>query len=152
MICQGAGGGYGDVLEREPELVMKDVEENLLSARLAREICFVVFDEATLVVDEAATCASRAAEREARKARGVPFDTFCARWVKPEPDPALPYLGAWGANDGPVIANPPGGVRVVMAADAVQGVMISNPKDRRIAELEAEVAALRDKLNTASMP
>ncbi|MBI4696784.1 MAG: hydantoinase B/oxoprolinase family protein [Gammaproteobacteria bacterium] len=146
MICQGAGGGYGDVLEREPELVMKDVEENLLSARLAREICCVVFDEETLVVDDAATRAARHAEREARKLRGVPFDAFCAQWVKPAPDPSLPYLGAWGANDGPVIANPPGGVRVVMESDAVQGVMISNPKDRRIAELEAEVAALRTKL------
>ena len=80
---------------------------------------------------------------------GVPFDEFCAAWVKSEPDPALPYLGAWGANDGPVIANPPGGVRVVMPSDAVEGVMLSNPKDRRIAELEAEVAALKAKLAAA---
>lgn len=149
MICQGAGGGYGDVLERDPELVMKDIEEGLLSPRLAREIYFVVFDAETLVVDAAATAACRAREREARKARGRPFDDFCASWVKPAPDGALPYLGAWGANDGPIIANPPGGPRLVMAADAVEGVMISNPKDRRIAELEAEVASLAQRLAAA---
>ncbi|HBI04742.1 MAG TPA: acetone carboxylase subunit alpha, partial [Paenibacillaceae bacterium] len=31
IITQGAGGGYGDVLDRDPELVIKDVEENLIS-------------------------------------------------------------------------------------------------------------------------
>ncbi|HWY23609.1 MAG TPA: hydantoinase B/oxoprolinase family protein, partial [Nevskia sp.] len=34
MICQGSGGGYGDVLERDPELVMKDLREDLMSHNL----------------------------------------------------------------------------------------------------------------------
>ncbi|MBI4693639.1 MAG: hydantoinase B/oxoprolinase family protein [Gammaproteobacteria bacterium] len=146
MICQGSGGGYGDVLERDPGLVMQDVEEGLLSPRLAREIYFVAFDEQTLVADNAATSAARAVEREARKQRGVPFDAFCAAWVKPGPDPALPYLGAWGPNDGPIIATPPGGPRSVMPPDDVKGIFVSNPKDRRIAELEARVAALEKEM------
>ncbi len=145
MICQGAGGGYGDVLERHPELVMKDLAEQLISPGVARGIYFVVFDEQTGVVDGPATQAARAAEREARKRRGIPYDRFCADWVKDAPDPALPYFGSWGANDGPIIASPPGGERVTMPADAVRGVMLSNPKDRRIAELEARVAALESK-------
>ncbi len=143
MICQGAGGGYGDVLERDPALVMKDIEEKLLSPDLAREIYHVEFERDTLVVNEDATRAARARERAVRKARGVPFDEFCAGWVKSEPDPALPYLGSWGDNEGPILARPPGGKPVVMAPDVVTGITLSNPKDRRIAELEAEVAALR---------
>ena len=29
MICQGTGGGYGDVLERDPEAVMADIEAGI---------------------------------------------------------------------------------------------------------------------------
>src|SRR5260370_38823115 len=55
MICQGAGGGYGDVLERDPEAVMADVEAGYLSSEAAREIYFVVPAPATLGVDPAGT-------------------------------------------------------------------------------------------------
>ncbi len=142
MICQGAGGGYGDVLERDPAMVVKDVEENLMSAELAQEIYCVVFDPETLVLDEAGTEKARAAEREARKARGRPFDDFCAEWVKDEPAPELPYMGSWGDDSDEVIASPPGEPRYRMKASEMTGIMLSNPKDRRIKELEAEVARL----------
>ena len=79
-------------------------------------------------------------------------NAFCAAWVKPEPDPALPFFGAWGDNQGPILARPPGGPAVVMPADAVQGVMISNPKDRRIAELEAENERLRADVTPEGQP
>jgi acetone carboxylase alpha subunit len=150
MICQGAGGGYGDVLEREPALVMQDIEDAILTPAMAREVYAVVFDEHTRLVDEAATAARRAELRQARIARGRPFDEFCAAWVKPAPDPALPFFGAWGDNAGPILANAPGAAPIVMAPDAVQGVMLGNPKDRRIAELEAEVATLRARLATVA--
>jgi hydantoinase/oxoprolinase-like protein len=35
LICQGTGGGYGDVLERDPEAVMADVEAGYLSSEAA---------------------------------------------------------------------------------------------------------------------
>jgi hypothetical protein len=38
MICQGSGGGYGDVLERDPEAVMVDLEADYISHPTAREI------------------------------------------------------------------------------------------------------------------
>lgn len=144
MICQGAGGGYGDVLERDPHLVLKDVEENLLSAEIAREIYCVVLDSETLILDEAATEAARTAERAARIARAIPFDDFCSEWVKDEPAAELPYMGSWGDGVDEVIASPPGAPRYRMKASEMTGIMISNPKDRRIADLEAEVAALKD--------
>ncbi len=123
-------------------MVVKDVEENLMSAELAQEIYCVVFDPETLVLDEAGTEKARAAEREARKARGRPFDDFCAEWVKDEPAPELPYMGSWGDDSDEVIASPPGEPRYRMKASEMTGIMLSNPKDRRIKELEAEVARL----------
>lgn len=142
MICQGAGGGYGDVLDRDPRSVIKDVEEGLVSPQLATDIYKVVFDENNLALDENATHSARDVERQARKARGIPFDTFVANWVKDEPPAELPYFGSWN-DDSLLYATPPGGQRVVMKASELRGVMISNPKDRRIAALEAQVEALK---------
>jgi len=143
MICQGAGGGYGDVLERDPWLVVKDVEEQLLSADIAREIYGVVLDPETLILDVTATEAERDAQRKARLQRGRPFDKFCDEWVRPEPAPELPYMGSWGDDTEEVIATPPGQARYRMKGSEMSGIMMSNPKDRRIGELEAEVAALK---------
>ena len=63
MICQGSGGGYGDVLDRDPESVLADVAAGYLSPETAREIYFVVYDEGNLAVDAEATTAARDAER-----------------------------------------------------------------------------------------
>lgn len=141
MICQGSGGGYGDVLERDPQLVMKDIEEDLLSPALARELYFVVFDEQSLIVDPQATAAARDAERAARKARGRPYAEFVADWCTAEPPQDLPYYGSW--DDPTVIWAGQGASRRQVRAEALAGIMMPNPKDLRIAELEAEVAALR---------
>jgi len=145
MICQGAGGGYGDVLERDPAMVMQDVEEKLMTPELAREIYHVEFDSDNLVVDAEATVAARAAERARRQARGVPFREFVTRWVKPEPAAELPYFGSWD-DPGTIIASPPDAPRYTMPAAGQRGVMLSNPKDRTITALRDEVAALRVRL------
>jgi hypothetical protein len=141
MICQGSGGGYGDVLERDPALVMKDLAEDLMSHENAREIYKVVYDELTLVVDEAGTRKVRDAYRQERIARGKPFDDFCRDWVSPEPPADVPYFGSW-ENPREIYATSAGG-RIKLAADKLQGVFMLNPKDVRIAELEAQVAALK---------
>ena len=141
MICQGSGGGYGDVLERDPALVMKDLAEDLMSHENARDIYRVVYDEASLVVDEAATALLRAAARRERIARGRPFDEFCGDWVTAAPPPGLPYFGSW--DDPKTIYATSGGRRITMPADQLQGVFMPNPKDLRIAELERELAQLK---------
>ena len=72
LVFRTAGaGGWGDPLEREPELVLRDVLRDLVSPDVAHSDYGVVVDGT--VVDAAAT----AAERERlRKARGPvqPFD------------------------------------------------------------------------------
>ncbi len=141
MMCQGTGSGYGDVLLREPRAVMQDIEEDLLSHDTARDIYKVVFDGKTLIVDEAATTDLRQAERQARLQRGKPFDEFVAQFVTAEPPAHLPYYGSW--DDPTVIYGTSNGQRIKMPSDNIQSMFMPNPKDVRIAELEAEVAALK---------
>jgi acetone carboxylase, alpha subunit len=143
MICQGSGGGYGDVLERDPELVMKDLAEDLISHESAQAIYHVVYDETTLIVDEEATRLARQRCRQQRLARGKPFDEFCRDWVTEEPPADVPYYGSWADSRKIYATN--AGQRVVMDADRLQGVFMPNPKDVRIAQLEAELAALKDR-------
>jgi acetone carboxylase alpha subunit len=140
MICQGSGGGYGDVLERDPSLVMKDLAEELMSHENARDIYQVVYDERSLVVDAEATERRRAEYRQARIRRAKPFDAFVKEWVTPEPPASLPYLGSW--NDPAKIYGSSAGQRVLMDGDKLQGVFMLNPKDLRIAELEAQLKRL----------
>lgn len=96
MVTQGAGGGYGDVLERDPKLVIKDLEDGLISDYVARNIYHVVYHPDTLALDEEATRKKREQEREARKRRGVPFKEFLEKWVTSEPPVEIPWYGSWG--------------------------------------------------------
>ncbi|HUK42529.1 MAG TPA: hydantoinase B/oxoprolinase family protein, partial [Candidatus Acidoferrales bacterium] len=50
-----SGGGYGDPLERDPQLVLEDVIEGLVSEQAAREIYGVIFDHDNETVDLAGT-------------------------------------------------------------------------------------------------
>ena len=54
-----SGGGYGDPLERDPQLVQKDVGNRLVSMDAARDIYGVVLSEIDGCVDAAATLALR---------------------------------------------------------------------------------------------
>jgi N-methylhydantoinase B len=59
---QAGGGGWGDPLERDPELVARDVGNDKVSLRSAREDYGVVLDPDTFAVDpEATACARQAA-------------------------------------------------------------------------------------------
>lgn len=145
MICQGAGGGYGDVLDRDPAMVMKDVEEELISHEVARDIYKVEFNSTNLVLDMEQTGHLRKSERQARIARGIPYDEFVANWVTDGPSEDVPYMGSWGDDNDTIVVTPPGETRYTMPAGS-SGVMISNPKDRRIAALQAEVDALKQRL------
>jgi N-methylhydantoinase B len=55
----GGGAGVGEPAEREPEKVQRDVRNGFITPERAREAFKVVFDPATLAVDEAATRALR---------------------------------------------------------------------------------------------
>ena len=66
-IYTGGGGGWGDPLEREPNLVLDDVKDAFVSTEAALERYGVVIDPVTLEVDVSGTESKR---NDIRKVRG----------------------------------------------------------------------------------
>lgn len=68
MVFNGGGGGVGDPLEREPELVRRDVMWRFVSKDTARNIYGVVFkDEEAFEIDYEATREMREELKRGRK-------------------------------------------------------------------------------------
>ncbi len=139
MITQGGGGGYGDVLERDPQLIAKDWQDSIVSRDAIENLYCVVMDYTTGAVDVEATRQARAAARKARLARGKPYHEFVKTWTTELPPADLPYYGSWA--DKKVLHR--GTPTDTCPADAIQPVMLPNPKDVEIAKLKAEIAALK---------
>ena len=69
------GGGWGDLLERDPQRVLRDVRNEIVSAAAAERDYGVVVDPERWAVDEAATGKLRIARRADRIAHALPFVT-----------------------------------------------------------------------------
>jgi N-methylhydantoinase B len=65
IIRTGAGGGWGDPMDRDPQLVLDDVRSGFVSLEGALRDYGVVIDKGMRAVDAAATQAARAARRQA---------------------------------------------------------------------------------------
>ena len=141
MMSQGAGGGYGDVLERDPERVMKDIEEGIASLETARDLYKVVFDAHSLVVDQAATDSARAKEREDRLSRGLDWDEFIERHVTAEPPAHVPFFGAWNGSE-ELYAGQFG----KFLPGQVPPLMFQDPVEVENAKLKAEIVELRSQV------
>ncbi|WP_018990693.1 hydantoinase B/oxoprolinase family protein [Aromatoleum toluclasticum] len=144
MICQGGGGGYGDVLERDPELVMQDLREDLISDEVAENLFKVVYDKAIRRVDVDATKMARDTERRARIARGTPYKEFVKTWNKPTPPEHIPYYGSWG-DDGVIYAGA-GPTRITMTSETMKPVFLPDPREQKIAAMQARIAELEAKV------
>ncbi|OUY06878.1 hydantoinase B/oxoprolinase family protein [Acinetobacter populi] len=136
MISQGAGAGYGDLLERDPEAVVKDIRENLISHAVAEHVYKLKIDPDTLVVDVKATELLRAQERKDRLKRGKPFNEFVKEWTTSQPPVYLPYFGAWGDDLDTLYMGAPDKTR---KANEYRPNYMPNPKDVRIAALEVAI-------------
>src|SRR5690606_11995005 len=74
----GDGGGYGDSLDRDPELVARDVREGRTSARAARdEYCVALTEDGE--VDAEGTERLRAERRRERLAEALPAEEYKRR-------------------------------------------------------------------------
>jgi N-methylhydantoinase B/oxoprolinase/acetone carboxylase alpha subunit len=62
-----SGGGYGDPLERDPQSVLEDVIEGLVSEGAAREVYGVVLDQKREAVDWLETKTLRASLQERKE-------------------------------------------------------------------------------------
>jgi len=78
-----SGGGYGDVLERDPALVKADLDKEVLSLAIAERVFRVAarYDEDTdeYLVDPARTNELRAETRRLRKRRAQPVTEWYAK-------------------------------------------------------------------------
>ncbi len=100
------GGGYGDVLRRDPARVIADVKAGLVSNWTAENIYCVRYDPATFVVDIEATERARTDERKRRLQRGKRWDDFMKEWSMLKPSPqALAHFGSWpdGVRETPLM-------------------------------------------------
>jgi N-methylhydantoinase B/oxoprolinase/acetone carboxylase alpha subunit len=92
----GGGGGYADPIERDPSLVMQDLESGVISHWTAKNVYKVAYDEQRLAVDQEKTESLREQERMDRKTRGVRFKQFERKWLKKKPsDETLEFYGTW---------------------------------------------------------
>jgi len=98
MLCifNGGGGGYGDVLERDPDMVIDDLRKEIISHRTAAAVYRIAYYPETLEVDYAKTNELREKEREDRKARGMKWEDFEKEWSQLRPSgEAMDYYGSW---------------------------------------------------------
>lgn len=94
-LTQGAGGGLGDPIERDPEAVLEDVEDDIISDWVVENIYRVAYDGAQMAVDEEQTEKLRSEERERRLDEGIPFDEFVDEWQTETPPDQIPFFGSW---------------------------------------------------------
>lgn len=97
VIHMNAGGaGYGDPLFRDPDRVIEDLKNEIISDWTAINIYKVVFDPETLTVDYGGTEEERQKERTNRKRRAQSYDAFERDWLKKRPsEEALTAFGTW---------------------------------------------------------
>ncbi len=149
MIAQGSGGGYGDVLERDPESVVTDLQLDRISAQVATNMYAVVWNPETFVVDVEGTKAARDEARKNRIARGKPFKEFVKEFVTEEPPADLLYYGSWGQeNDEEVFATHWGGqkpARVKAKLADIPLIMIPDRRVLKIEKLDQRVRELEEK-------
>ena len=66
-LISGGGGGWGDPLDRDPEWVLRDVCDDVISVEAARDTYGVVLDVSSTDVNVRQTEDRRSALREARR-------------------------------------------------------------------------------------
>ena len=71
LAFSAGGAGYGDSLERDPQLVAEDVRRGFISASAAETVYHVALEPTNEEVDMEATRRMRAVERQARLQRGT---------------------------------------------------------------------------------
>jgi acetophenone carboxylase len=94
--CSHGGVGYGDVLERDPQQVIRDLREEIISEWVVRNVYRVVYDPVTLHVQEDETQERRSHARKERIKKGMNYRNFVKGWGRRKPpEDILKYYGKW---------------------------------------------------------
>ena len=84
------GGGLGDPLERDPSLVVKDLENGLTTLRAAGEVYGIIIDPESYEVDYEKTEQKREEIRGRRLKEGVPARQYVWQMIKKRENRELP--------------------------------------------------------------
>jgi acetophenone carboxylase len=83
-------------LERDPEAVVADLRDGMVTPWAARNIYRVAYDDETLRLDREKTRELREEARARRKQRGKPYGEFEKEWLKLRPkDEVIKYYGTY---------------------------------------------------------
>lgn len=86
----GGGGGLGDPIERDPELIVKDVINKMATLEIAQKAYSVAINPETLEIDRQKTTQLRAERRKERLQRGIPGADYLGQLVKAREERRLP--------------------------------------------------------------
>jgi hypothetical protein len=128
--------------------VVRDVELNRISDKVAREIFAVAYDPKSFVLDVAGTEELRSQARTARLERGKPYAEFVKEFVTSEPPKELRYYGSWGDDTDKLTATVfdiDGPKRVAVPVSQMPIILLPDRRDLKVAELEARVRELEEK-------
>jgi acetophenone carboxylase len=93
-VSVGGGGGYGDVLERDPEMIMNDLRNGMVTHEAVQDLYKVAYNRESLLVDKEETEELRQTARKERLRKAKPFSEFEKEWLKLRPsEEALLYYG-----------------------------------------------------------
>ena len=96
MGSAAGGYGYGDVLERDPQAVVDDIRNEIVSDWSASHVYHVAYDAGTWTADMVETTRLRKAEREDRLRRSKRFYEFEQEWLKRKPpEEQMANYGSW---------------------------------------------------------
>jgi acetophenone carboxylase len=92
-----SGAGFGDPLERDPEDVLRDLRQGIISFKVSQEVYKVVFSNRhSLQLDLKKTAKARKKARQARLETARPYHEFIMEWSKKRPPAeAMATLGPW---------------------------------------------------------
>jgi hypothetical protein len=88
----GGGAGLGDPIEREPALIIKDIENRIASLEVAQKVYCVAINPETLEVDYKETKKLREERQRERLERGEPGIKYLKRIVEAREEKRLPKV------------------------------------------------------------
>lgn len=88
----GGGAGLGDPIEREPALIIKDIENRIASLKVAQKVYCVAINPETLEVDYKETKKLREERQRERLERGEPGIKYLERIVDARKEKRLPKV------------------------------------------------------------
>ncbi|MFH1737871.1 MAG: hydantoinase B/oxoprolinase family protein, partial [bacterium] len=96
VVASGSSGGWGDPLERDPQLVLDDIKKGITSLLVANTVYGVALDSKTGEIDSEVTKRLRAEIKKQREAESLPYTEFECGWLKQKPaQEHLRYYGPW---------------------------------------------------------